>query len=134
MTKTPPPLKTSLRRALRGYCPACGEGRVARRFTGPQRECPSCGWILEREPGATTGPMTIVAILSQFVAVGIMLLCWWLTDWDTPRILLTGLPILIVFSYVSLAISKRIWIAVEYATDMRTDEANDDYERRAFRK
>jgi uncharacterized protein (DUF983 family) len=134
MKQPPTSIKTSLARALRGYCPACGEGRVVRGFTNLRRDCPECGWILEREPGAITGAMTIASILSQFAAVGVMLLCWWLTDWSTPRILLTGLPILAVISYVALAISKRVWIAVEYATDMRTDEAGEDYKRRAYRK
>lgn len=89
---------------------------------------------MEREPGAITGAMTIAAILSQFAAVGLMLICWWLTDWSTPRILVTGLPILAVISYVALAISKRAWIAVEFATDMRTNEGEQDYDQRAYRK
>ncbi|MHC4939521.1 MAG: DUF983 domain-containing protein [Planctomycetota bacterium] len=121
----------ALRRALRGRCPACGEGRVVVRFTNLVRTCPACGWILEREPGAITGSMYIVAILTQFAAVGLMLLAWLLTDWSPIRIVATGVPLLLVLSIVALAYSKRIWIAVEYATDMGTDE-REDYEKRGY--
>ena len=54
----------ALRRALRGRCPACGEGKVVVRYTNLVRSCPQCGWILEREPGAITGSMTSGASLS----------------------------------------------------------------------
>ncbi|MEM8883532.1 MAG: DUF983 domain-containing protein [Planctomycetota bacterium] len=130
-----PPRSLFLRcllRALRGRCPACGLGKVTRRYTNLVRSCPRCGWILEREPGAITGAMYLTAILTQFAAVAVMLLCWALTDWSTTRIIVTGLPILIVFSVVALAWSKRIWIAVEFWTDMNSDEAADNYEQRAF--
>ncbi|MHC4954331.1 MAG: hypothetical protein ACYTGZ_10605, partial [Planctomycetota bacterium] len=83
-------LRQSLTRAMRGRCPACGEGVVAEHFTGLKRTCPHCGWILEREPGAITGAMYVTAILSQFAAVGIMVLCWWLTDWSNTTIILVG--------------------------------------------
>ena len=126
-------LSRSLRRAMAGRCPACGEGKVTVHYTGLVRTCPHCGWILEREPGAITGAMYLTSILSQFAAVGVMLLCWWLTDWSALVIVLVGVPVLVVFSVVALAWSKRIWIAVEYVTDMNTHEGADDYEQRGYR-
>jgi uncharacterized protein (DUF983 family) len=126
-------LLPSLKRALRGFCPACGKGRVVVHFTNLRRACPECGWILEREPGAITGSMYVVAILTQFAAVALMLLAWALTDWSPLRIVVTGVPILLVFSVVALAYAKRIWIAVEYATDLGTHE-RDRYEERGFEK
>ena len=126
-----PVLTPALKRALRGRCPACGEGRVVVRFTNLRRTCPSCGWILEREPGAITGAMYVVAILTQFFAVGLMLLAWWLTDWSPLRIVATGVPILLVVSVVALAYAKRIWIAVEFATDMGTHE-REAYDARGY--
>lgn len=102
------------------------------RFTNLRRECPHCGWILEREPGAITGSMYVVAILTQFAAVALMLLAWLLTDWSPLRIVVTGVPLLLVFSVVALAYAKRIWIAIEYTTDLGTHE-RDEYERRGFR-
>lgn len=127
-------LLRSSARALRGRCPACGEGRVVRRFTGLVDSCPTCGWILEREPGAITGAMYLTSILSQFAAVGVMCLCWWLTDWSTTTIVLVGLPVLLLFSWIALAWSKRLWIAVEYVTDLNTDEGKDRYEERGFER
>ena len=127
-------LLRSLRRALAGLCPACGEGKVTAGYTNLVRVCPHCGWILEREPGAITGAMYLTSILSQFAAVGVMLLCWWLTDWSTTTIVLVGLPLLVIFSVIALAWSKRIWIAVEYVTDLKTHEGGDDYEQRAFKR
>ena len=117
---------------MRGRCPACGEGRVVVRFTGLVKSCPACGWILEREPGAITGAMYLTSIVSQFGAVGVMLLCWWLTDWTPLTIVLVGLPVLLLFSWIALAWSKRLWIAVEYVTDLNTDEGKDRYEERGF--
>ena len=40
-----PPAKASepLMRGLRGRCPACGEGRMFRRFLKVADECPKCG-------------------------------------------------------------------------------------------
>ena len=40
-----PPAKASepLMRGLRGSCPACGEGRMFRRFLKVADECPKCG-------------------------------------------------------------------------------------------
>jgi len=127
-------LLRSLRRALSGRCPACGVGKVTERYTNLVRCCPECGWILEREPGAITGAMYLTAILTQFAAVGFMLLAWWLTDWSNLVIILVGLPLLIAFSVVALAWSKRIWVAVEYVTDLKSHEATDDYDQRAYRK
>ncbi|MHC4449148.1 MAG: DUF983 domain-containing protein [Planctomycetota bacterium] len=122
----------ALRRALKGRCPACGEGRIVVRFINLVRSCPSCGWILEREPGAITGSMYLVAILTQFAAVFLMLLAWLLTDWSPLRIVATGIPVLLVLSIIALAYAKRIWVAVEYTTDMRTDERDDDYDERGY--
>jgi len=93
-----------------------------RRFTNLVRTCPHCGWHLEREPGAITGSMYLVAILTQFAALALMLLAWGLTDWSPMRIVVTGIPILLVVSVLALAWSKRIWIAVEYTTDLGTHE------------
>ena len=62
-----------------------------------------------------------------------MLLCWWLTDWSTTTIVLVGLPILVFFSWVALAWSKRLWIAVEYVTDLKTHEGKDRYDERFHR-
>jgi len=104
------------------------------RFTGLVKSCPSCGWILEREPGAITGAMYLTSILSQFAAVAVMLLCWWLTDWTAVTIVLVGLPVLLLFSWVALAWSKRLWIAVEYVTDRNTHEGKNQYEARGYRK
>ena len=122
----------ALRRALRGRCPACGEGRIVVRYTNLVRCCPCCGWILEREPGAITGSMYLVSILTQFAAVFLMLLAWLLTDWSPLRIVATGIPILLIISIPLLAYSKRIWVAVEYATDMGSDERDDDYDKRGY--
>jgi len=102
------------------------------RFTSLVRKCPHCGWILEREPGAMTGAMYITSILSQFAAVGVMLICWWLTDWSPTRIVLVGLPVILLFSWLALAWSKRLWIAIEYVTDLHTHERGDRYEERGF--
>ena len=59
-----PSFVTTIKRGLTRRCPACGEGRIFRSFLRLRRSCPACGWVVEREPGAVTGAMYLVAILS----------------------------------------------------------------------
>ena len=123
-----------LGRGLRRRCPVCGQGRI---FRGPFRlrpECPSCGWILEREPGSVTGAMYLVSILTlPFAAV--VFLALWLSGWPPGVQVAVGVPMILVFSAVALQAAKGAWAAVEYFTDVRSgDAAREGYEGRAFRR
>lgn len=118
---SPPPRRPSLSRALgralRRRCPACGEGRL---FDGPFRmrgSCPACGWVTEREPGSFTGPMYLVAAVTETFAALLAILLLFLTDWPPKRIFLVGLPLLLLFSLWCFPTSKAVWAAIDFATD-----------------
>ncbi len=128
-----PPLRTLLGRALARRCPACAQGRLFRSFLRLHRACPACGWLIEREPGAVTGPMYVVAILTQLFAALLLGLSWLLVDWSPALLLAVGLPVIALFSLLMLPVAKGMWVALDYITDLRTGEASrPDYARRAY--
>ena len=128
-----PGFRVLLRRALRLRCPACGEGRLFDGFARVRRKCAECSWVLEREPGASTGAMYLTSVVSQFFAVGLWLVLWWVTDWSTGVMVAIAIPMIAIFSLATLPHSKSLWIAVEYYTDLASgDSAEPEYRERAF--
>lgn len=122
-----------LKAALRRRCPACREGRIFASFLRLRRSCPSCHWVVEREPGAVTGAMYLISIVSQLFAVLLLVLLWLLTDWSPVIKIAVAVPTIVVFSLVALPLTKSLWVAVEYATDVAAGETGrEDYERRAY--
>jgi len=77
--------------------------------------------------------MYVVAILTQFFAVGLLALTWLLADWSPMLTVAVGLPIVALFSLLMLPVAKSLWVALDYLTDLRTGEAAlPDYARRAY--
>lgn len=78
MTDMPPlqnaerPLRPALALALRGKCPACGEGRMFRGFLKPNPSCGHCGqgWDVSR---ADDFPAYIVILLLGHILVPLMI-------------------------------------------------------------
>ena len=71
-----------------------------------------------------TGQMYLTAIITEIFAVLLVFAVFFLTDLDTLPSIALGLPLVVLFSYLVLPISMRIWVAVEYVTD-RVGEAAD---------
>ena len=135
MAGTPASFRTMISRGVRRRCPVCGEGRIFRSFLKLRRSCTSCGWLVEREPGAVTGPMYLIAIVSQFFAVFLFLLLWLGTDWTTTTQLLVALPLITLFSLIALPVTKGAWVAVEYYTDLASGERDRvDYDDKSFER
>jgi uncharacterized protein (DUF983 family) len=100
-----------------------------------RKSCPRCGWITEREPGAFTGPMYLVAAVTELFAAALALALLFLTDWPAARIFLVGLPLLVLFSLWCFPTSKAVWAAIEHATDAASGEsAREEYRDRAYEK
>ena len=134
MDDTGPGLSTLLKRGLKRRCPVCGKGALFRRFARLRQTCPACGWVLERDPGAMTGSMYLMSVVSQFFAVGLWLLLWWLTDWSTGFMVAIALPVIAVFSLAALPFTQGLWVAVEYYTDLASgDSKQPEYRDRAYR-
>lgn len=66
------PLRPALALALRGRCPACGEGRMFARFLKPSPACGHCGqrWDASR---ADDFPAYIVILLLGHILVPLMI-------------------------------------------------------------
>lgn len=124
-----------LRRGLLRRCPVCGEGRIFENLFRLHGACPACGWILEREPGAVTGAMYLVSVLTLPFAAVVFVALWLLTDWPPGLQVAVGVPVIVLFSAFALQAAKGAWVAIEYFTDVRSgDAARAGYEERAFRK
>lgn len=126
-----PPFGTALGRALRRRCPACGRGALFAGFQRLRRSCPACGWVVEREPGAVTGAMYLISIVSQLFAAALFFVVWIFTDWGPWTKLAVALPAIAVFSFVALPFVRALWVAVDYLTDVGTGETRTDAYRRA---
>jgi hypothetical protein len=68
--------------------------------------------------------MYLTAIITEIFTAVLVLVVFFLTDLDTLSSIALGLPLVVLFSYLVLPISMRIWVAVEYVTD-RVGEAAD---------
>ncbi|MDX3901721.1 MAG: DUF983 domain-containing protein [Sphingobium sp.] len=68
----PRPFGPALARALRGRCPACGEGRLFARFLKPAAACPHCGQRWDRHQ-ADDFPSYIVILLLGHILVPLMI-------------------------------------------------------------
>ncbi|MHC4547343.1 MAG: DUF983 domain-containing protein [Planctomycetota bacterium] len=129
----PPCFPTLVKRVLLRRCPVCGKGRIFRSFLRLRRTCADCGWVVEREPGTVTGSMYLVSVLTLLFAAGVFLLTWLWTDWPAWLRLAVGVPVITLFSLLALPVSRGVWAAVEYYTDLTTGETRRaEYEAKAF--
>jgi hypothetical protein len=78
--------------------------------------------------------MYLVSVLTlPFAAVVFVLL--WLTGWPPGRQVAVGIPVIALYSALALSVSRGVWAAVEYLTDVRTGETRRaDYGTKAFRR
>lgn len=90
------PLRPALLRAVRGRCPACGEGALFARFLKPTEACAHCGqrWDMHQ---ADDFPSYIVILLLGHILVPLMIevnsalaipLGWQAVIWPTLAIVL----------------------------------------------
>ncbi len=122
MTDTAEPSLASLRRIalarlLRRRCPQCGTGPLFRGYARLLVSCPECGLVYRREQGAQTGSMYLTAAITQVFAVGLIALCWVVTDWSAAIFLAVSIPVLLAFCAWFLPVAQALWIGVEYVTD-----------------
>lgn len=104
MTDQPPdpapdrPFTPALARALRGKCPACGEGAMFARFLKPTSACTRCGQRWDRHQ-ADDFPSYIVILLLGHILVPLMIevnsalsipLGWQAAIWPTLAVVLAA--------------------------------------------
>jgi len=111
----------------------CGRGKIFASVLRLRRTCPACGWVVEREPGTVTGSMYLVSVLTLPFSVLVFLALWLLTDWPPWLQVAVGVPVIAAFCFPALWVSRSVWAAVEYLTDVKTGEAaRSDYQARAY--
>ncbi len=111
----------------------CGEGVIFASFLRLRRACSTCRWLVEREPGSVTGAMYLISIVTQLFAVFLLALFWIATDWSSAVKIAIAVPLLIVFSILSLPYMRALWVAVDYYTDVKSGEvASPTYAKRAY--
>lgn len=112
------PLFPSVSRGAKGHCPACGEGRLFRKYLKVKDSCEVCEEDLARYP-ADDGPayVTIVLVGHLFVAPLLLFPIVWQASpvYSLPLILI---PLLAV-TLVLLPRVKGGWVGLMYALGVK---------------
>jgi hypothetical protein len=69
-----------------------------------------------------TGSMYLSAAVTELFAALLVGGIWIATDWGAALSIAVGLPLVLAFTYAFLPVSRALWVAVEYATDVSNRE------------
>ncbi len=112
------PAATPVGRAIRGWCPRCGKGRLFTGIVGFRDACPSCGLDYQAfnvGDGAATFLILIVGGIVCVLAIWLELSRsppWWVH-------VLLWLPLTLVLTLALMRVAKALLIAQEYAQQAR---------------
>ncbi len=67
------PVWPALKRGLRGFCPACGKGRIFYAYLKVNDLCPHCGEELFHQRADDMPPYVTMVIVGHFVVAGVIL-------------------------------------------------------------
>ena len=119
VTASPPRVAWSnaLRRGFSGRCPACGRGRLFRRFLKVAEECETCGCELHQHRADDLPPYIVIALVGHIVGWGILISE---TRFDVPLWLhLAVWPALtVVLALALLQPTKGAVVGLQYALGM----------------
>jgi uncharacterized protein (DUF983 family) len=124
------PLGQSLLRGAQGLCPACGIGRMFKRYLKVADHCPDCGEALHHQRADDAPPYFTIVIVGHIV-VGLVLA---LEVAYRPPLWLHGaiwLPLTVILCLVLLPIIKGALVALQWAVMMHGFDPNaeeDTYE------
>lgn len=108
------PLLPSVFRGLKGRCPACGEGKLFRRYLKVSDRCPKCDHDLARYP-ADDGPAYVTILLVGHLIIAPLL--FFPIVWEAPAIYTA--PILLgsvgAITLGALSSIKGGWIGLMFA-------------------
>lgn len=114
MTEIAYPLFRSMGRGLAHKCPACGEGRLFRRYLKVEPVCGACRHDLAQYR-ADDGPAYLTILLIGHLVVGPLLffpVVWEASPWLTLPIILTAL---LTVTLLVLPRIKGAWVGLTYA-------------------
>jgi uncharacterized protein (DUF983 family) len=124
------PLGQSLLRGAQGLCPACGIGRMFKRYLKVADHCPDCGEALHHQRADDAPPYFTIVIVGHIV-VGLVLA---LEVAYRPPLWLHGaiwLPLTVILCLVLLPFIKGALVALQWAVMMHGFDPNaeeDTYE------
>lgn len=116
------PLGRSVSRGLQHHCPACGKGRLFRKYLKVSERCEACDHELGRYP-ADDGPAYLTILLVGHLIVAPMLffpIVWESSAFYSVPIILGSLGLI---TLLALPRIKGGWIGLMYALGMRDTEA-----------
>jgi uncharacterized protein (DUF983 family) len=105
----------ALFRGLTRRCPACGQGKLFRRWFTLAERCPRCGLVFEREEGAFLGSLAInygVTGVSTIATVGVML-ARSLPDPSIFTITATAILMTLFLPLLFYPFAKTTWAAID---------------------
>jgi uncharacterized protein (DUF983 family) len=116
------PFRPSVLRGLKGRCPACGDGKLFRRYLKVSDRCPKCDHELARYP-ADDGPAYLTILLMGHLIIAPLLL--FPIVWRSPAvysvpIVLSALAVVTLFALPRV---KGGWIGMMYALGVTASDA-----------
>jgi uncharacterized protein (DUF983 family) len=116
------PLIPSVLRGVKGRCPACGQGKLFRKYLKVAGHCPQCDHDLARYP-ADDGPAYVTVLLVGHLIIAPLLL--FPIIWKAPA--MYSVPIVLatltVVTLVALSYIKGGWIGLMYALGVKDRDA-----------
>jgi uncharacterized protein (DUF983 family) len=115
-----PAFNRLLHLAWRGWtkrCPSCGNGGIFESWTKLRPDCPTCGFVFEREEGYWTGAMGANIIVTELVFVALMVTVFVVTWPDSPvrEMIIGAIVFNITFPIFFYPFSKTVWMAFDIA-------------------
>jgi uncharacterized protein (DUF983 family) len=116
------PLRRSVARGLRGQCPACGHGRVFRRYLKVCETCEDCHLELARYP-ADDGPAYLTILLVGHMIIAPLL--FFPIVWRSPAVysVPVALVTLTAVTLLALPLVKGGWIGLMYALGVKSSDS-----------
>jgi uncharacterized protein (DUF983 family) len=72
-TEAARPIRPAVLRGAAGKCPACGEGKLYRRYLKVSDTCPKCGEELHHHRADDAPPYFTILIAGHFIVAGVMM-------------------------------------------------------------
>lgn len=114
-TPARPSLRDAMWRGVRERCPACGQGRLFRRYLKPVEACSVCGEHLGHVRSDDAAPWLTILIVGHIV-VPLLLMVEQVTDWPlwVPMVLWPTVAAALMFPILPRA--KGLLMAIIWAT------------------
>jgi uncharacterized protein (DUF983 family) len=105
--------RTVFGRAVLLRCPYCGGRGIFKNWFDLKSRCPTCLTRFEREDGYFLGGYALNLIVSEFLAVGLVVAAWLLTDLPTLGVQILAIASAVVLPILFFPFSRCFWMAID---------------------